>query len=385
MLKKLIVIMAVLALVAGTAFAQATFGGQLQLGIDLLKGSNVGDVPVKSGASYSDGPYHEAKYSVVFGDGKANGRLVLLAKGDYWGWLKWRPNEHVQLKLGKDGDGEFGFPQIVGWGFTGEAKNSVAAVNDYNGRLSMKNRGGTGGYGGFDGSAGFSFIAAFWPVDMLQVYIGFPGIDNEAEITERLAKAHLGLKFDIEEVGTIRFAAVGAGALAKDAPAGSAGTLHLTFYSNKLVQGFAFEVGTQIPLPYNDDNDNMIQSPLDAGFGINLTSTDPFSLKVRANANFGGKNAAGVESDPVIGIGVLPSYKLPKMTIFFHAGLGYMITDNENIMSLDWFINPYIWVPMGGMRMWVGIQVINAYNPANSASQKGQIDWKLPFGFNFYF
>jgi hypothetical protein len=381
MLKKCVVIMVMFALVAGAAFGQITFGGQLQEGMTLASGNNVKDEPVNMGGTYNS-TYHEAKFSVYFGDGKAGGRLVWTLNGkSLWGWMQWRPNQYFRVKIGSDGDGEWGFPQIIGWGFTGEAKNSVAAVNDYDGTLPMSYRHAGLNYGGFDGADNFHLGLSVFPVDMLQINFLFRDFDKALEVSDRFSKMQLSAIFRIEEVGTIRFAAVGNGGLAKDQPDGAdIGTLHLAFYSNEIVQGLAFELGGQYNLPHLNQTDTF--GAIKVGGGINMTSlTDPFNLKIRGGVSFGGQTK-GVENDTTgFSVGLLPSYKLPKMTIFLHAGMGMEVKkDSDADPAYAWFINPYIWVPMGGMRMWLGVQIIDEH-----VVQDGQFKWNIPFGFNFYF
>jgi hypothetical protein len=382
MLKKCVVIMVMFALVAGAAFAQITFGGQLQEGMTLFSGNNVTDSDVNMGGTYNS-TYHEAKFSVLFGDGTAGGRLVWTLNGkSMWGWMQWRPNQYFRVKIGSDGDGEWGFPQIIGWGFTGEAKNSVAAVNDYDGGLYMSYRHAGLNYGGFDGADNFHLGFSVFPIDMLQINILFRDFDKEVEVSERLAKMQISASYKLEEIGTIRFAAVGNGGLMKDAADGAdIGTLHLAFYSNELVQGFAFEVGGQYNLPHlNEDTFSAIR----LAAGINLTSTDPFNLKVRGGVALGGKTKGEDNDLTGFSVGLLPSYKLPKMTVFFHAGMGMEIKkDSDDDPKYVWFINPYIWVPMGGMRMWVGVQIIDQHGGREDGA--GQFKWNIPFGFNFYF
>jgi hypothetical protein len=381
-------------------------------GMTLFSGNNLNDNDIMSGGTYNS-TFHEAKYSVLFGDGTAGGRLVFNTKaGTSWGWMQWRPNQYFRVKIGSDGDGEWGHAQIVGWGFTGEAKNSVAAVNDYNGSLAMKYRHQGLNYGGFDGDAAFNLGLSFWPVEMLRINVLFRDIDKEAEISERFARMQIGAMFTIEEAGVIRFAAVGSGGLAKHKDDGgkvedgaAIGMLHLAFYSNQIVQGLAFEAGLQYDLPHVNASD--IYENIQIGAGINLTSTDPFNLKIRTGLSVGGKQEIGykvenevvkgdywtreesemkevVDRDLGWGIGILPSYKLPKLTIFLHAGFGMEMKKENKVQEeefvYNWFINPYIWVPMGGMRMWIGIQILDQH-----VVNEGQIGWNIPFGFNFYF
>jgi len=115
--------------------------------------------------------------------------------------------------------------------------------------------------------------------------------------------------------------------------------------------------------------------------------TDPFNFKFRGGISFGGtkKEKGEIVDNGVTGfsVGLLPSYKLPKMTIFFHAGFGVEQATKDDDAATNWFINPYIWVPMGGMRLWVGFQLQDKGKRSEDDAQ--QLNWKIPFGFNFYF
>jgi len=386
MLKKCIAFAVVFAVAAGVAFAQITFGGQLQEGMDLFSGTNVKDDDVNMGGNYhSDGPYHQAQFSVLFGDGTAGGRIVwVTSKQAMWGWMQWRPSQFFRVKIGSDFDGEGGFAQIVGWGFTGEAKNSVAAVNDYaGGGLAMSYRNSGLNYGAYDGYVDsnkmFHLMLSFFPTDLISINVLTRDIHEAKEASERLSKLQIYSNIKLEEIGTIRFAAVGNGGLMKDAADGAdIGTLHLAFFSNEIVQGLAFEVGGQYNLPHLNTPDTF--SAIRVGLGVNLTSTDPFNLKVRVGSMFGGQTKGKDIEKVGLSVGLLPSYKLPKMTIFLHVGFGLEQENKDADAAYDWFVNPYVWVPMGGMRMWVGVQILDQHS-----IQDGRIKWCIPFGFNFYF
>jgi len=232
-------------------------------------------------------------------------------------------------------------------------------------------------YGGFDGDSSFNLMFSIFPVDMLQINFLFRGFDKAVEATERLATMQLFASYKIEEVGTIRFAAVGNGGLKKDAADDSdIATLHLAFYSNELAQGVAFEIGGQYNLPHlNTSNFD----PIRIAAGLNLTATDPFNFKFRGGVALGGKKADKDLEMVGFSVGILPSYKFAKLTAFLQAGIGMEIEPDKDT-NYSWFVNPYIWVPMGGMRMWVGLQIIDEH-----AIQDGRIKWCIPFGFNFYF
>ena len=381
MLKKCIAIMVVLTVFAGAVFAQVTFGGQLMEGMTLLTGNNVKDEEIMAGGTYGSPQMHEAKFSALFGSGTAGGRLVYEVNNAFvWGWMQWRASQYFRIKIGSDGDGEGGFPQIMGWGFTGEAKNSVAAVNDYNGQLAMSYRNSGVNYGAYDDKNGFHLQLSYFPHDLVAVNFLFRNFGDSEEVSVKLANMQIYSVIKLEQIGTVRFAAVGKGGLAKEQEDGAdIGTLHLAFYSNEIVQGLAFEVGGQYNLPHLNTPDTF--DAIRLGFGINLTGTEPFNLKVRLGSMFGGqKNGEDIEK---VGwsLGLLPCYKIsPKIWVFLHTGFGYEQESKDKDAVYDWFVNPYVWMPMGGMRMWIGVQILDQHT-----KQDGQFGWKIPFGFNFYF
>jgi len=177
-----------------------------------------------------------------------------------------------QIKIGSDGDGEGGFPQIIGWGFTGEAKNSVAAVNDYNGQLAMSYRNSGLNYGAYDDKNGFHLQMSYFPHDLVAVNFLFRNFGDSEEVSVKLANMQIYSVIKLEQIGTVRFAAVGKGGLAKDQQDGAdIGTLHLAFYSNEIVQGLAFELGGQYNLPHLNTPDTF--DAIRVGLGINLSGT----------------------------------------------------------------------------------------------------------------
>jgi len=365
-----------------------------------LSGSNLKDSDVNFGGDDGGNVYTNAKIHVSFGDGTSGGRLVYDhlnvgadgSSGRFWGWYQWRPNQYFRVKVGSDEDGDnviAAFAQIVDWGFTAEAKNGSAAYSDYNGSLAMKYRNGAF-FGNVYDPGQFSLGLSFFPIEGLTLSLAFPNFGSAKEITEQLAYLAFVAKYQWEGVGMINFAAEGQGGLKKDwdGVKGSTanrnvGNLYLAFYSNELVEGFAFELGGKFNLPrrvgYEKKGDTFDNINVTAG--INLTSTDPFNFKLRTNVAFGGKDD-GKDIDAGWGIGILPSYKLAKMTVYLHAGLGleFPVKDGEDT-KYQWFVNPYISMPAGSATMYAGLQIISQQRP----DDKFQFDWKIPFGFNFYF
>jgi len=388
MLKKCIVIMVMFALVAGAAFAQATFGGQLQAAAVLFSGQNINDSDLNMGGS-DGGNYTNAKFTVLFGDSKAGGRIVYDhlnvgadgSSGRFWGWLQWRPNQYFRMKIGSDEDGDSiisAFAQIVDWGFTAEAKNGSAAYSDYNGSLAMRYRN-VGYFGNVYDPGKFCLGLSVFPVDGLTISLAFPDFGSGKEVTETLAGLSFVTSYKIDEVGTIKFAAEGKGGLKDGADDGAdIGNLYLAFYSGDLVEGLAFELGGSYNLPHLNTPDTF--GNIQMAFGVDLTMADPFGIKLRTGFAFGGQDG-GEAVTSGWSIGILPSYKLPKLTIYFHAGLGIETAPDADKADYQWFINPYISFPIGSMRAWLGLQIISEPRP----DDEFQFGWKIPFGFNIYF
>jgi len=419
MLKKLIVIMAVLALVAGTAFAQPNMGGQLMIGTTLLTGESTEDSDIMMGGLQ----YHEAKISATFGDSKGGGKLVFTSGTDNayggglgtgfvrtWGFLYWRPVAQFRMQVGVNADGDYGAAQISGWGFTGEAKNSVGAISDYmnwgGGNewwplwifQSALTRKGNAFYPGTGDLANVNF--SIFPVEGMVAHLIFPiggGVKDSGdgaaqEVQNQLADFHFNLKYTFEEAGLLNIAFVGKGGLGKDKEKEeSIGNLHASFYLNA-IQGMGIELGLVYGLPWETEGGLANDGFLGVGAGFRFDDGGPFTFKLRANARLMGK-ANDKDMNTVIYANILPCYKINNnVWAFLYAGLGMEMFDNEEFSGsrMGWFINPYVWVRAAeGLRFWSGLQIYQDGRRAgkfgSTASADSPVIWRVPFGFNFYF
>jgi len=404
MLKKLIVVMVVFALITGTAFAQASLGGQLMIGTTFLSGNGDSDDVNMGGQQY-----HEAKMSANFGDGKGGGKLVFTVGNDTgydgalgpawkraWGFLFWRPAELFRMQVGVNADGDFGAAQISGWGFTGEAKNSVGAVSDYNGWgnsnwplyvwQSGLSRKGNAFYPGTGDLINVNL--SFFPVDGLQANIVLP-VEGVSELSAQISDLHIHAKYNIEEVGIVNVAFIGKGGIAKDSvDKASAGNIYASFFLNA-IQGIGAELGLVFGLPWEDAAKQKQDGFLGIGAGFRYDDgSSPFTFKFRINAR-----VAGFENDnPMstqIYANILPCYKINNnIWAFFYAGIGMEAWEKYIGARVSWFINPYIWVRAAeGLRFWTGLQIVDEGLKADKfgASADSSIVWRIPFGFNFYF
>jgi len=432
MLKKLIVIMAVFALITGTAFAQASLGGQLMIGTTLLTGNSDSEDVNMGGQQY-----HEAKLSATFGDGKGGGKIVFTSGTDNayggglgtgfvrtWGFLFWRPLEQFRMQVGVNADGDYGAAQISGWGFTGEAKNSVGAISDYmnwgGGNTwwplwifqSALTRSGNAFYPGTGDLANVNF--SIFPVDGMQVHLVLPigdglkdsGNGGAQTVGNQLADFHFNLKYNIEEVGLVNVAFVGKGGLAEDQlDKTSVGNIYASFYLTAL-SGMNAELGLVFGLPWENEAKKQNDGYLGVGAGFRLDDGGPFTFKVRVNARFAGKtgtdiniyNSNGTVKETKVGdmptlvyANILPCYKVNNnLWAFLYAGIGIESFEQYEGIRLGWFINPYIWVRAAeGLRFWTGVQIYQDGQKkdkfGSTASADSPVNWRIPFGFNFYF
>ena len=158
--------------------------------------------------------------------------------------------------------------------------------------------------------------------------------------------------------------------------------------------------------------------PIEIGLGFRYTAGD-FGFKLRSAFSIGGtveatdaKTLEKVESKDLtkISVNILPTYKIGTVTLYLYAGMGLQIVDdyeettktpdmsfggytakvgggfkaNESTLALSWFVNPYLFIPAGGMRFQVGFQLYSdgvKYPNGDDAL----IKWSIPIGFYTYF
>jgi len=416
MLKRLIAFMAVLAMVAGVAFGQASFGGQLLIGTNLLKGDSGENSDVTMGGI----GFHEAKMLVTFGDDKGGGKLVLVASNpngtayahligtsssgkaidlQTWGFLFWRPIQQFRMQVGVNADGDFGIAQISGWGFTSEAKNSVGAMNEYENFAAGNtwwplwvwqsgSREGNAFYPGTGDAPNVNF--QFFPIYGLTATLVLP-IDGgqSLHVQDQISDFHLSVKYNIEEVGMASFSFIGRGGLGfeKDKTA-SAGDIYASFYLTAL-EGMVAELGLTYNIPWETASGVENGGYMGIGAGFSLNSGGPFTFKARVNATLGGKTS-GADRSTLVYANILPCYKITNnIWAFFYAGICLETMPasglNKEYMRIGWFVNPYIWVRASeGLRFWSGIQFYQT-NVNDPTVDPVLLRWRVPFGFNFYF
>jgi len=395
-MKKIIVTLAVFALIAGAAFAQPSVGGNLKIGTNMLWGNTELEEPLAGGTTIWD-----AHINVTWSGDNAGGLIRFWSRTNEWqpeffAFWWWKPIQQVRIQLGKNRDADFGHAQITGWGYNAEAQGGVAIDKD----RELTNYG--GGYYGNESLAALARTAAWWggfgagandlglavslfPMPGFEVDICIPmqggtgGWYGAAAASPSQAGAN-GMKPDdgftasntylsskinfnvaVPDIGNVRLVADLLGKDADDAVITP--NVHAAFYINA-VDGMGIEIGAA----FKDEFET-----IEFGAGYRLIA-EALTLKARV-----GLIAKSPKTENLLlGVGILPAYNLGKLVALFNAGFGIDLGDTE---MMDWFINPYISVPANSGRFYGGIKLHNI----KSVGAGDVTSWSIPIGWNVYF
>jgi len=364
-MKKLIAILVVLTLVTGAVFADASVGGNVRAGLQLLAGDfdDVDEGGSELGASKLQ--IFDMVTNVSFGNSDNGGMMRLYAKSNQWqpalfGFVYFRPIPQVRIQMGQNPDGDWGAAQISGWGFNGEAQGGVAL--DCHRLFGTLNRTARvrGWYTGFDA---LGLAVSIFPADGVAINIGIPfGSGNDTTyhhneypmLRNTYGQSTVNAVIGIPDVGTVRLAANFKGMDAEDA-----------FVTPDVFASFFLiaidDMAIDIGAAFKDDFET-----IELGLGFRFNAED-FGIKAR----FG----LGLLADDttVLGLGILPSIKMSDMTLFINAGFA-MNLDTE---ALSWYFNPYISKAFDGVRVYAGLQLFD--------DSSETIRFAIPLSINVYF
>jgi len=290
----LIAISVMFVLLVGAVFAQPTLGGNLKMGLPLLKGTFGG-----SGVDAGPLTFYDAHLNANFGDAKAGGMMRIFHKTTAIDWtpdafvfLYFRPIDMIRVQVGHNPDGDWGFAQISGWGFNAEAQGGTALDEHRN--LSGVNIVGRvkGWYPGFNSRG--AAISVF-PIPGLTINVGIPFATG---MGGTYLSSTINAQFAIPDIGTARAAVTLRGTDSDD----KLNTPHFfgSFFLTA-IEGMAVDVG----VAYRDN--------FEVGVGFRLNAED-LNIKVRAGLEFG--------DEVLVGVHVLPSYKIGDVTFLLNAGIG---------------------------------------------------------------
>jgi len=382
-MKKIIAILAMVALVGGVAFAEASVSGHFIGTVNLVE-SSTADGAEMMGSAGKDRVRLEAQGSDE--DGKFGGWFRV--DGAHWsgnpvfaghGW--WKPIDQFLMRVGSNGgDGYYGKEGVTGWMFYQTVTDTGVAMGGDN------VWGGTfyGGLGeGLDGS--FNFRNAFYggygddglmleikPVEMFGLNIVLPYF--EGGLVEDIFKDLL-LQIDLNlDFGNIAFTYKG------DASGASGGNAFL-YAGIGAIENVALDIGLGLTL----DGDVVKKAPLSVGLGAKVDISETFGLKARLGAGI------PTDSDDKITrilFDVLPYFAInDSMTVFVSLGLGLVDVDGEAVVGIHF--NPYIQVGSEwGPKFLAGIKVWQNYTYDGKDMGTGGdsfINWAIPIAINVGF
>jgi len=403
-MKKFLAVLVVLTLVAGAAFAELGFGGELGFKVDLAKGDTKEESYVTTGAGYTN-----ARVDANLSGDSWGGKMRLLgggtpSTGTWWvgggpfAFLWWQPIDQLKIQMGRNMDSDWGAAQITGWGFNAEAQDYVAVDKD-SGQIGSDYW--TGRNAGFyPGYNGYGLGLSIYPAEGVAINIGLPFADADPILYKNLAKIELNAQIQIGEVGKLNLSFEGDNGLFADYNA-SAGTVYGSFYVTA-IENVGVDLGVAYPLTYKFGSDAASVAGINPkgphiGLGVKYDGGD-FAVKFRAGMEMAGTTAVGDKAESTdqsaIGFNILPSFNLEGMKVFLNAGANLnmaKVGDKDQTIT-RWFVNPYVLVPAGGLRFYAGLKLFGEswseggpYKKPGATEGEAVTNWALPIGFQLYF
>jgi len=376
-------------LVAGAAFADFSIGGSFGYKATIIK-QNDAKQEIRSSAESTD-----AYINVDFSGEKFGGRVRFYANphgiagvtdGPYWtgapfAFAWWQPIDQIKFQLGLNPDGNWGAAQITGWGFHASAQSFVAidADSDWdNNNPYGRNWNVARSKGFYPGFNDVGALLSIIPVDFVSINIGIPlsgKVGDKADGTADPAynayrKVHANVGFGITDVGKVNVSFIGTGGTINGTYA-SAGTLYASFYLSA-IENVGMDFGVSYQLPWKNIADKVEQGNVGVGYGLKVSAGD-FGVKFRLGADL---NPA---TDYTLGFVVLPSYNFGVLSAYLNVGMGMKMghyTPAE--LDMDWYVNPYVQVPAGGLNFWTGFKVGGKYSLKPGVD--GTVAWAIPIG-----
>jgi len=388
-MKKLIAVLVALALAAGSAFAEASWGGEVQAGVTLVRDHDEDNL--MGGPRVFGDLLLSAFGSVDTGIGRF-GVLAEVWQGFMDGNVWWEPaGEAFRVGAGTvlnlsgftSGIGRQGFHRA---GVPGTAIGLGGWSGGVGGAIHHDRP-----FLGDDGQAGIS-VRVLPAGDLLRVWAHAPYPTSAARAyrifagTEDSGGIRGSLRVDLD-VGRIGFGYAARAAMpGTDIPAVVTGGdaydelrdehSFFGFFHTGLIANLGLDVGVRFGLNTEDDSDNH----LDAGVGVNFGLNDDIDIRFRGTFGM----ILGDGSDwmgPQLGFEVMPSITFGDMRFSFNAGLGIDLPGSEtDETAVHFIVNPYLRVNLGSPTFGVGFHL-----RGRNFDGETDIAWGIPIGFAFSF
>jgi len=404
-MKKLIAITVMIALFASAAFAQAVVSGALEARLNVFE-VVLGD----HGEAYDYG-HPKPQTGGMFGtaniqiqgsneNGTMGGLFRLRAEdivNDNFRFHRvfvwWRPIPQVKLFLGQDADGLFETGQLTSWAFH-QGSESFLNVHNWDFWRNI-----------FPGNWDtFGAALSFYLVDGLELNLvfptgkpnGWPRHDNES-VTRKIdidamypGSLQFTGSYNIEEVGKIALAWIGSGEVYNDKTE-NFGKIGLSFYSNSIVQGLAFQVGASYDVKSSDVSD-ADKSPVSVGAAVHFNTGD-FGIKFRVGSDIATNDTGKL----FLTANIMPTYKLASVgNICVDFGISINKDNKDADVETGFWINPYLKKSIGGGYFQIGLMIlsdisggqgdnitVNIKNAAGEVRSQPRVYLPMLMGINF--
>ena len=374
-MKKLIAVLAMVALVSGAAFAQ--IGGHVIGTVNVLENGHVNSDGDKAVGGSAEMNRIRINGSAENDDGTFGGFLRLdTGSTNMNGLVWWKPIQQVKLTIGGNPDGFYEKAGVTTWMFyqmvsdTGVVDPGNAWWSTYTGSFHMRNA----FYGGFGGNA---LMLDIKPINILGINIVLPYFDLSASNNTvvdilKAVTAQVDLNLDF---GNIAVTYVG------DHSEDTNGQL-FAYFSLSAIDNLGIDVGASFTLPGEAPG----RAPINIGLGFKF-GADAFGIKARVAAGLAGTadDDGNIKLPTTVLADLLPYYALSdSLRIFASLGLAMEIPDGDADSVIGFHVNPYVeigneWGPTFyvGFRLWS--------DGSKDAEDKLNLNWKLPIAIGFSF
>ena len=399
MMKKLIAVLAFLAMVTTAAFAQAAVSGTIQTRFNAFRGNFNDDYGHTFGGSFG------AAHLQLSGTNETGtlGGLFRFRNLDAFGYstgsdggfrmhrafVWWRPIPMFRFFLGQDPDGMFDTTQIAGWAFH-QGENDYMFNHDWGFWRDIF----PGNWDHFGVALSF-----FNLVDGLNVNLVLPTartgtdgfrqswLERQVTVEQMLAGFRLHSTFNLPGTGLLQFTYNAPGGRGwntaattwEDAP--NFGQLGLSFLLNGLPVG-DFLVGGSVLIP-NADGDAVIW----AGAALTMPNlADLFELRFRVGAEI--PTADG--QFPLLTTNIMPVVPLGPGSVMFDVGMTMRLhEDFDSTPHLGWWIGPVYRLPMASGSLQAGIHIRSGVNQLggnqSSLTNSDDVLFNIPIALTFSF
>jgi len=398
-MKKIIAILAMIALVSGAAFAEISVGGHFIGTVNVLQSdtSKATDGEIFGSAGFdrvrleASGSDEDGKFGgwLRIGDEPGGGVLAGLA------W--WKPIDQFKLTIGGNPDGIFGKEGVTGWMFYQTVTDTGVAMGgenvwgwDLTNSAANYWDDGLAGLGAlvktrsafYEGFGGNGLLLEIKPAEVFGINVALPYFDGG--LVEDVFGA-LTVQFDVNlDFGNIALTYVGDANKTADDKKVTNGKVFL-YAGIGAIENVALDIGLGVTLAGEEEG-----HPIAVGLGAKVDISETFGLKARVTATLGGDKNKN-DGDTAFLFDLLPYFAINEnMTVFVSVGLTMRLPENSDMDSgMGFHFNPYLqvgseWGPkfLAGIKVWQIAASEKYYEPFNGDAF---INWAVPIALNVSF